>query len=443
MGLLMTEWLGILAGVVLTVGTALFVAGEFSLVALDRPTVEDAVRRGEPRAGGVLRSLRRLSTQLSGSQVGITVTTLALGFVTTPALSAMLEGPLLAVGLPDRFVPTTSSGLALLLVTTFSMIFGELVPQFLGLSAPLRTAKVVATPLRWWTAMAYPLIVVLNGSANTFLRGVGVEPQEELSAARSSAELASLVRTSVQAGTLPESTARLLTASIGFGAQTAADVMTPRSRAESIERTATADEVVALARATGHSRFPVVGEDWDDIDGIVHVKQAIAVPHERRADVPVSALMTPALLVPETIRLDPLLIELRTAGYQLAIVVDEYGGTSGVVTLEDVVEEIIGDVSDEHDRGEPTGRRFADGTWSVPGLWRPDEVRTRVGAPLPDGTAYETVGGWLMAQLGRVPQVGDEVLLEAWTIRVHEMDGRRVDRVRITPPSPTGEELAE
>ena len=278
---------------------------------------------------------------------------------------------------------------------------------------------------------AHPFIVVLNGSANTFLRGVGVEPQEELSVARSSAELASLVRTSLEAGTLPESTARLLTASIGFGSQTAADVMTPRSRATAIERTASAADVVALARSTGHSRFPVLGEDWDDVEGVVHVKKAVAVPYERRADVPVSALMVDHLSVPETLRLDPLLRELRAAGLQFAAVVDEYGGTSGVVTLEDVVEELVGDVSDEHDRGQTTGRRLPDGSWSVPGLWRPDEVRARVGAAIPDGTAYETIGGWVMATLDRVPEVGDEVTVDGWTVRVQDMEGRRVDRVRL------------
>jgi CBS domain containing-hemolysin-like protein len=198
--------------------------------------------------------------------------------VTTPALAGLLAQPLRAAGLSSGVASSAASVLSLVLVTIFSMIFGELVPQFLGFSAPLRTAKVVAAPLRWWTTAAHPFIVVLNGSANTFLRGVGVEPQEELSVARSSAELASLVRTSLEAGTLPESTARLLTASIGFGSQTAADVMTPRSRATAIERTASAADVVALARSTGHSRFPVLGEDWDDVEGVVHVKKAVAVP---------------------------------------------------------------------------------------------------------------------------------------------------------------------
>lgn len=241
----MGDWLLVLAGVALTVGTAVFVAGEFSLVALDRPAVEEAIRRGDTRASGVLRSLRQLSTQLSGSQVGITLTTLALGFVTTPAIASLLAGPLASVGVPAGARGSVAQILALVLATVFSMIFGELVPQFFGLSAPLGTAKLVSAPLRWFTTIARPFIVVLNGSANTFLRGVGVEPQEEISAARSPAELASLVRTSQAAGTIPEATAQLLTASIGFGVQTAADVMTPRARATAVDRTSTAADVVS------------------------------------------------------------------------------------------------------------------------------------------------------------------------------------------------------
>jgi CBS domain containing-hemolysin-like protein len=435
----MTEWLLVLAGVALTVGTAVFVAAEFSLVALDRPSVQRAVDEGDHRAEVVLRSLRRLSTQLSAAQVGITLTTLVLGYLATPSLGTLLQTPLAALGLEGRALQSVSATLALVVATLFSMVFGELVPQFLGISAPLGTAKVVAGPVRVFAAVAKPLIAVLNGSANLFLRSLGITPQEELSSARTPQELASLVRRSAEAGTLDEGTARLLTRTLGFGEQTAADVMSPRARATAIERTATAEDVLRLARRTGHSRFPVTGEDWDDIDGIVHVKRAIAVPHDRRPDVPVSALMVPPLLVPETIRLDPLLLLLREAGLQLAVVVDEYGGTAGVVTLEDVVEEIVGEVSDEHDRFRTTGREMTDGSWTVPGLWRPDEVRERIGAPVPDGPAYETTGGYVMAALGRVPAVGDVVEVPGWRVSVLAMDGMRVDRLRFEPLEEPGD----
>ncbi|WP_137122764.1 hemolysin family protein [Segeticoccus rhizosphaerae] len=433
----MTEWLLVLAGVVLTAGTALFVAAEFSLVALDRPTVERARARGDQAAGPVLTSLRQLSTQLSAAQVGITLTTLVVGYLVEPSVGKLLEAPARAVGLPEGAVAPTSTTVALVLATAFSMVCGELLPQFLGISAPLQTAKVVAVPVRIFSVLTRPLIVLLNGSANLILKALHITPQEELSAARTPQELSSLVRRSAEAGTLEPGTARLVTRSLIFGEQTAADVMSPRVRCTAAPRTASAADVLLLARETGHSRFPVIGDDWDDIDGLVHVKRAIAVPHERRAEVPVSALMTDPLLVPETIRLDPLLLLLRAAGFQLAVVVDEYGGTSGVVTLEDVIEEIVGEVSDEHDRGATTGRAMADGSWTVPGMWRPDEVRDQVGAPVPDGAAYETVGGFIMAALGRVPTVGDQVPVPGWIVRVTAMDGRRIDRLRFVPTDPT------
>lgn len=433
---MLVEWLLILAGVVLTVGTALFVSAEFSLVSLDRPTVQRAVDEGDSRAGVVLGSLRTLSTQLSATQVGITITTLVLGFLVEPSLGTLLESPLEAIGVSGTAAVAVATLLALIIASLFSMIFGELIPQFLGISAPLPVAKVVARPVRVFATLTKPLIVILNGSANAVLRLFGIEPQEELSAARTPQELSSMVRRSAEAGTLEEGTARLLTRSLDFGERTASDVMSPRVRCVSVGRDASAADVVDLARSTGHSRFPVLGNDWDDVVGVVHVKKAIAVPQDRREEVPVTALMIKPVLVPETMLLDPLLLLLRAGGFQLAIVVDEYGGTSGVVTLEDVIEEIVGEVSDEHDPRVDVSRLLPDGSWTVPGLWRPDEVHDRIGATLPESPYYETVGGFVMAAVGRVPQVGDEVALDGWTLRVVAMDGRRVDRVRLAPVIP-------
>jgi CBS domain containing-hemolysin-like protein len=428
-----TEWLLVLGAVLLTAGTAVFVAAEFSLVALDRPTVQRAIDEGDSRARVVLQSLKQLSTQLSAAQVGITITTLVVGYLAQPSIGVLVTGPLQGLGLGEAAVEAVSSTLALLLATIFSMVFGELLPQFLGISAPLSTAKVVALPVRVFAVVAKPLIIVLNGSANGFLRALGIEPQEELSGARTPQELASLVQRSAEAGTLDVTTARMLTRSLGFGERTADDVMTPRVRCTGIHRAESADDVLRLSRRTGHSRFPVLGDDWDDIDGVVHVKKAMAVPHERRRDVPVSALMSERLVVPETIRLDPLLRQLREGGFQMAVVVDEYGGTSGIVTLEDVVEEIVGEVSDEHDRSRQGGRELVDGSWTVPGLWRPDEVRDAFDADVPDGHTYETMGGYVMHVLGRVPVVGDVVELPGWRINVVGMEGRRVDRLRFVP----------
>lgn len=425
----MGEWILLGVAVLLTVGTGVFVAMEFSLVALDRPTVQQAADHGDAGAASVLRSLRKLSTQLSAAQVGITLTTLVVGFLAQPSLGAIIARALEPV-VPAGALEPVSAAMALVLFTIFSMVVGELLPQFLGISAPLPVAKVVATPVRVFSMVAKPLISVLNGSANGFLRGIGIEPQEELSGARTPQELASLVRRSAEVGTLEESTARIINRSLDFAERTAVDVMTPRVRAVAVPRNASAADIVRLSRHTGHSRFPVIGDDWDDVQGVVHVKQAVAVPLKRRAGVPVSALMTAHVVVPETVRLAPLLVELRTSGPQIAIVVDEHGGTSGVVTLEDVIEELVGEVRDEHDASRMPAHQLADGSWSVPGMWRPDEVSARLGAPVPEAAAYETLGGFVMAALGRVPVEGDHVEIPGWRLRVLRMDGRRVARVR-------------
>lgn len=427
----MIEWLLLGVGVLLTLGTAVFVAAEFSLVALDRSAAERAVEEGRRGAPSVLAAVRSLSTQLSGAQVGITATTLIVGYLVQPSVAALLRGPLRAIGLEGDAVGAVSVGAALVLATGFSMVIGELVPKNLAISEPMATARVVAGPMRAFTAcMAIP-IRLLNGSANAILRVLGIEPQEELSIGRSPEELAALVRRSAEAGTLDRQTATLLTRSLGFSTRTAADVMTPRVRMQVLQMDQTAADVIALARRTGHSRFPVIDGDPDDVAGVVHVKSAVAVPRERRDGVPVAALMSEALRVPDTVRLDPLLVELRAIGLQLAVVLDEYGGTAGVVTLEDLVEELVGEVADEHDRSRPGVIRRRDGSWLVPGLMRPDEVRERTGVPIPDGHAYETVGGFVMAALGRIPRVGDEVPVDGVTVRVERMDGRRVDRVRL------------
>jgi CBS domain containing-hemolysin-like protein len=244
--------------------------------------------------------------------------------------------------------------------------------------------------------------------------------------------LSSLVRRSASAGLLEADTATLLSRTLAFSSHTASDVMTPRPRIATVQRSEPAQAVLDLARATGYSRFPVVDEDVDDVVGFVHVKQAVAVPRARRARVPVSALQTDALRVPETMNLDTLLGELRGRGYQMAVVVDEYGGTSGIATLEDLVEEIVGEVADEHDRTRAGVVRGRD-SLTFPGILRPDELRERAGVTVPDDGPYETVAGFVMNELGRLPKVGDEVAIEGGTLRVERLEGRRVDRMRYTP----------
>lgn len=428
----MSDWLMLLLGVVLTAGTAVFVAAEFALVTLDPGLVRRQIEaQPDRRSSSVGKALAELSTQLSGAQVGITVTTILLGYTTQPALAALLSGPLSSTALAEGAATGLAAVLSLLVVNGFSMLFGELVPKNLALSRPLPTARAVAPLQRGFTAALHPLITLLNNSANALLRRVGVEPREELSGGRSAQELLSLVRRSAEIGTLDRGTATLLTNSIELDTLTAVDVMTDRTRLEVVRRDDSAADVVERARTTGHSRFPVIDTSHDDIVGLVHLRKAVAVPYDRRRDVPAAALMDDAPRVPETVRLGPLLVELREHGMQMAVVVDEYGGTAGVVTLEDVIEELVGEVADEHDPRRAGVRRAADDSWSVPGLLRPDELAESTGLVVPDEGAYETLGGLVMAMLGRVPHAGDLVEVAGVRLAVEQMDGRRVDRVRV------------
>ena len=429
-------------GVVLTVGTAVFVASEFSLVTLDPAVLGSDDEEGDSRPPGkagpsdrrdraVRAGLRRLSTELSSAQVGITITTILLGYTAQPALLSVFDDWLGRTALTQGMAAVLAAVLSLVVVNGFSMLFGELIPKNFALSAPHGTARTTVPLQRVFTTVAMPVIRVLNGSANALLRRVGVEPREELSGARSASELLSLVRRSAEEGTLEESVATLLANSIELDELSARDVMTDRTRMSVVERDTTADEVVELARRTGHSRFPVIGDDRDDVVGLVHLRRAVGVPHDKRPEVPAAALMVDAPRVPETVRLGPLLVELRGLGLQMAVVVDEYGGTSGVVTLEDVVEELVGDVADEHDRRRAGAVRSADGSWVVPGVLRPDELTETTGLVVPEGPAYETLGGLVMARLGRLPMVGDGVEVDGVLLRVEAMEGRRVERVRV------------
>jgi len=418
-------------GLLLTVGTGLFVASEFALVNLDRADLEARQARGESRLSLTIRALKITSTHLSSAQLGITLTTLLTGYTMEPAITTMLAPVLEAWGVPDAAAVPISVTIAMVIATTLSMILGELVPKNFALALPRATAKVVMPFQTAFTAVFKPAVVVLNGSANAVLRGMGIEPKEELSGARTAEELSSLVRRSASEGMLEKDTANLLDRSLTFARLTAADIMTARPSMHAIAVGDTADDVIQLARRTGHSRFPVYDDDFDDITGVVHVKAAVSVPREKRDEVPVGALSTEPLRVPETVHLDALAAELRGKGYQLAVVVDEYGGTAGIVTLEDLVEEIVGEVLDEHDRSRAGIVRRADSI-TFPGELRPDELRTRTGIDVPEGDVYDTIGGYVMSQLERVPAVGDEVRVEHGTLQVVRMDGRRVDRIRYT-----------
>jgi CBS domain containing-hemolysin-like protein len=437
----------LLAFVALTAGNAFFVTAEFSLVTVDRAAVDQQAEAGDPAARAVSGALRHLSFQLSGAQLGITITALLTGYLAEPALAKIFRPLLEPLGLAKGTTDALAHGLALLLATLISVLFGELVPKNAAIARSMRAAKLTAGPMRAFSAVFAWLIRALNGSANWLVRRIGVEPQEELRSARSPEELGLLAAYSAKAGAIPEQTAVLLRRTIRFGEKRAAEAMTPRVDVIGIAAAEPVQTVLDLVQRTGKSRFPVYEETLDSVVGVVSVIDALGVAVGARSTTPVRVVAREPVLVPESLDLDRVLATLQAAGDDVAVVVDEYGGTDGVVTIEDLVEELVGDIVDEHDMVEPalaTVGPVNDGdgkltiaanarSWLVDGVSRRDELAELTGFPLPDGP-YETLAGFLMSRLGHIPVPGETVNEHGWEFTVIEVQRRRVEQVRVVAP---------
>lgn len=439
----MNEWLLLGLGILLTIGTGLFVASEFSLINLERTELEARRSRGERGLSASIAALKRTSTHLSGAQLGITLTTLLTGFLAEPSLAILLESSILGSWFEDGTLQAVALSLSLIIATLFSTLIGELVPKKLALTLPLGVNKAVVRFQLAFTWLFGWLIWLLNNTGNAIVRAMGIEPKEELSSSRTAEELAALVKRSASLGALEQSTADLITKTLALSQLVASDVMTPRTKLSSLDASSTVQEVIALSHSTGFSRFPVFAGSNDDVVGIVHVKAAASVPREKRNLVPVTALMVEPFRVPETLSLEKLMGVLRSHGLQLAIVVDEYGGTAGIVTLEDLVEELVGELGDEHDRAKLDITGGKDKSFSFPGMFRPDELLEKLAIEVPVDGSYETIAGFIMSQIGRVAVVGDEVRIESGLLRVERMEGRRVDRIRFIPDEIPEEDPSE
>ncbi|MFG3099756.1 hemolysin family protein [Streptomyces sp. NPDC048182] len=428
----------LLPALLLTLACAVFVAAEFALTTVERGDLERAAAAGERGAEGALKAVRGLTLQLSGAQLGITVTSLVIGMLAEPSLAALLRGPLTAAGLGGA-APTAATLLGVAVSTLVLMVVGELVPKNWAISRPLAVAKAVAGPQRGFTAAFGPLIRHLNGTANRVVRRLGLEPAEELASARGPGELVALARHSAAEGALAADSAELFVRTLHLAELTARQVMTPRVAVRALSAHATAADAADLAHATGLSRFPVHRDGLDEIVGTVHLRDVLALPPERRAHTPVTELATPPLLVPASLPADRLLERLR-AGRTMAVVVDEYGGTAGVATVEDIVEEVVGEVRDEHDPAEVPDLRPVpagpDGhaAWEAEGSLRPDRL-TSIGLTAPEGP-YETLAGLIAAQLSRIPSPGDTLTLAGWHLEVTSVHHHRASRIRLTPPAP-------
>lgn len=400
---------------------AFFVAGEFALVTVERSRVGRLAEEGDRRAKRILDGLTRLSFHLSGAQLGITVSSLVLGLVAERTLGAVIEPALVAIGLSTDLVRPLTIGLAIALGTSLQLVFGELVPKNLAITYPYQTSVRVGVPMVAVNMALSPIIRVLNSTANWTIRILGIEPREELAGVRSIEELEMIIRASGEGGHLSDEEFGLLTRSIAFGDNLTSDVMVPRVKIVGLQADSTVRHLQLASIESGHSRFPVFGEDLDEVIGVAHVKDSLRVAPERRDHELVTDHMRPALVIPESQPLDTVLFELRTKGSGMALVTDEYGGTAGIVTSEDLLEEIVGEIRDEHDAEEA----LVPSSDQLPGLLHRHELSQAIGYEWPEGR-YETLGGLITAQLERLPEVGDSVDIDGWRFEVLEVDGFRV-----------------
>ena len=426
--------LGLVAIVLLIAVNGLFVAAEFALVAADRSRVDGLAEQGSRRARLVQSLLHHLSFQLSGAQLGITVTSLLLGFLAEPVIAELLE-PLLRPLIGESLVRGVSIAVALVLATVLQMVLGELAPKTVAIAKPESAALFLAPFLQVYGIVFGPIIRLLNRAANWTVRLFGIEPKEELESVRSLAELSRLLEASAEEGTIGDTASTLFTRSLRFADKTAADALVPRVKVVALATDQHASDLVDRSAGTGYSRFPVYRTDLDDIVGVVLVKSVHGLAPSVRSTTSVERLMTDVVVVPETRSLQGVLADLRDARSHLAVVVDEYGGTAGIITLEDVLEEIVGEIDDEHDVRAPVLTPAGDrsGPWEVPGSLHPDEVLDATGFEPPDGE-YETLAGFVLDRLGRIPVAGDHFDHDGWKLRVVRMDGLRVDAVELTAP---------
>ena len=428
----------LIAAVLLLLVNGFFVAAEFALLAARRSRVEQLADQGSKRARSALAGIRELSLMLAGAQLGITMASLGLGAIAEPALAEGFERLFENVGLPEGLVHPFAFTVSLMIVVFLHMVVGEMAPKSLAIANPERAALWLAPAFRGFTWVVRPFIRVLNSIANAIVRLCGVEPQEELAAAHAGNDLMMLLKESAEQGTLPREQHGLLERALELSGLDAESAMIPRRDVVAVERGTGIDEIERIAAETGRSRLPVYEDELDRIIGVLHVKDVLRVPTEQRGNVSAASLARPAFVTVESRAIEDLMLDMRDARSHIAVVVDEYGSVSGLVALEDLIEELIGDFEDETDEVRSAQHAAAigsDGEIVVPATLRLDEVEDLTGISLPDGD-YETIAGYVIARLGRVPDEGDEVTAPTCRLQVRRMDGPRVvELLLITTPA--------
>ncbi len=414
----------------LIIANALFVAAEFGLVAARRGVIEERARAGERRAKAGLQAMSNLSFVLSSAQFGITASSLVVGFLAEDSIAALLAPLIEGFGLPESTALGVSLTAAFVISTIVQMIFGELAPKNLAIAKPEATTLALGGFMRAFGIVFGPLIRLFDEAAKwVSTRAFRVEHQEELLGGASADEIARIVAASE--AELTEAQSELLTRAIGLGDLRVSEIMVARPDITWLDRGATLEQLRDAARHTGHSRFPVRGDNEDDVLGTVHVKDLLQVAQDGWDASTVDDVVTAPITVPETFPIRRLLGELRQRNRTFAIVIDEYGGTAGIVTLEDVLEELVGEIEDEFDRDVRTLRRLGAGRYLVHGTLRADRLEDLLGLQLAEGD-YETVAGFVLHELGRIPEIGDDLVHDGWRFTVTNMSGHRINELQLT-----------
>lgn len=433
----MSTPVALVIAVTLLAANGFFVAAEFALLAARRSRIEALAEGGDRRAGHALAGIRELALMLAGAQLGITMASLGLGAVAEPAVAGLIEHWLEGVVVSSYARHAIAFGIALSLVVFLHMVVGEMAPKSWAISHPERSALVLARPFRAFALVLRPFIRFLNGMANVVVRLCGVEPQDELALAHSPADLHLLLNESVGQGTLDEEQHDLLSRSLELSGLDALAAMTPRREIVAVPADADVEEVERVASESGRSRIIVYEQDLDHVPGVVHVKDLLLLDNDARRTTTAGELVRPVLVTHEAHALEDLLLDMREKRLHLAVVADELGTVAGLVTMEDVLEELIGDFEDESDRGARRLRRLPGGSWSAAGSLRPDELEERTGVALPPGE-WDTVAGWIIATLDRIPDVGDQAVVDGHVVVVAAMDGFGIEEVEVRP-APAGD----
>jgi CBS domain containing-hemolysin-like protein len=426
------NWPALLWLVLLLIANGFFVAAEFAYITARRNVLEQTPG---PAAQVAVRLNRDLSLSLAGAQLGITMASLVLGAVAEPAIAGFLEAGLGLTALPENVIHGIALAIALMIVVFLHMVIGEMAPKNIAISRPERSAIALAVPFRAFMFIFRPLIWLLNGVANSVLRLFGVRPADALDVGHSAEDLAMVIGAGQEEGVIGEFAHNLLTGAIDFTERDVAVAMTPRPDVVAANVDEPASEILEIMKRTGHSRIPVHTGDLDEIRGFVHIKDLIAIDSTSLGRSVDPDLIREALAVPEMARIQSVLTEMRRSRSHIGIVVDEHGSTAGIITMEDIAEELVGEITDEHDTEDQAVQVNPDGSIMTTGNLRIEEL-AEFGVDLPEGE-YGTVGGYMMDRLGRIPRRGDLVETDIWKLQVRSIKGRRVGEVAITPLDPT------